>query len=145
MDCSRSYVGVEHSLEFFNIVFFAVLLSTLLQGTTFEPLAAALGATSTEPALGPDPAPPRPALSTAIVATSGPWTGSGDPAYPREVGGVAVVEQLRTRVDRAGALVTLADGRYAFTGEIFGIGSASALQTLARRRLAHASSSAERA
>ena len=31
--------GVPHSREFFNIVFFAVLLSTLLQGATFEPLA----------------------------------------------------------------------------------------------------------
>jgi potassium/hydrogen antiporter len=138
--------GVPHSLEFFNIVFFAVLLSTLLQGATFEAVARALGATSTEPALAPDPAPPRPALSTALVATSGPWIESeGDAAFPREVAGVTVVEQLRTRVDRAGALVTLADGRYAFTGPVFGIGSASALQAQARRRLAHASSELERA
>ena len=35
--------GVPHSHEFFNIVFFAVLLSTLLQGSTFEPLAQRLG------------------------------------------------------------------------------------------------------
>jgi potassium/hydrogen antiporter len=138
--------GVPHSLEFFNIVFFAVLLSTLLQGATFEAVARALGATSTEPALAPDPAPPRPALSTALVATSGPWIESeGDAAFPREVAGVTVAEQLRTRVDRAGALVTLADGRYAFTGPVFGIGSASALQAQARRRLAHASSELERA
>jgi potassium/hydrogen antiporter len=40
---------VPHSLEFFNIVFFAVVLSTLLQGTTFEPLARRLGATEPEP------------------------------------------------------------------------------------------------
>ena len=45
--------GVPHSLEFFNIVFFAVLLSTLLQGSTFEPLANRLGVTTTEPALPP--------------------------------------------------------------------------------------------
>jgi cell volume regulation protein A len=43
--------GVPHSLEFFNVVFFAVLVSTLLQGTTFEPLASALGVTTSEPAL----------------------------------------------------------------------------------------------
>ena len=43
--------GVPHSLEFFNIVFFAVVLSTLLQGTTFEPLAKRLGLTTSEPAL----------------------------------------------------------------------------------------------
>ena len=35
--------GVPGALEFFNIVFFAVLISTLLQGATFEPLAAAWG------------------------------------------------------------------------------------------------------
>ena len=35
--------GVSHSLEFFNIVFFAVVISTILQGTTFEPLARAVG------------------------------------------------------------------------------------------------------
>ena len=137
--------GVGHSVEFFNIVFFAVLLSTLLQGSTFEAVATRLGATSSEPALGPDPPPPRPARSTALIATSGPWPGDADPAYPREVGGLPVMEQLRTRIDRPGALVTLADGRYAFTGEVFAIGSASALQAQARRRMARASSRAERA
>ncbi|MDQ3676849.1 MAG: potassium/proton antiporter [Actinomycetota bacterium] len=45
--------GVHGSLTFFNIAFFAVLLSTLLQGTTFEPLARWLGATTEEPALRP--------------------------------------------------------------------------------------------
>jgi cell volume regulation protein A len=37
--------GVPRSLEFFNIAFFAVLLSTLIQGTTVEPLARRLGLT----------------------------------------------------------------------------------------------------
>jgi cell volume regulation protein A len=46
--------GVPHSLEFFNIVFFAVVVSLLLQGPTFEPLARRLGLTSAEPAL-PEP------------------------------------------------------------------------------------------
>jgi cell volume regulation protein A len=40
--------GVPHSGEFFNIVFFAVLLSTLLQGTTIEPVARWLGVTSSD-------------------------------------------------------------------------------------------------
>ena len=38
--------GVTHSLEFFNIVFFAVVISTIVQGTTFEPLAQSLGTTT---------------------------------------------------------------------------------------------------
>ena len=42
---------VPQSLEFFNIVFFAVVISTLVQGVTFEPFAAALGETTSEPAL----------------------------------------------------------------------------------------------
>ena len=46
--------GIEGSTEFFTIVFFAVILSTLLQGTTFEPLAKRLGVTTSEPAL-PEP------------------------------------------------------------------------------------------
>jgi cell volume regulation protein A len=43
--------GVAHSHEFFNIAFFAVLISTVLQGTTFEPLARVLGVTTDEAAL----------------------------------------------------------------------------------------------
>jgi cell volume regulation protein A len=43
--------GTPRSLEFFNVVFFAVVLSTLLQGSTFEPLARALGVTTNEAAL----------------------------------------------------------------------------------------------
>ena len=43
--------GVPNSVEFFNIVFFAVVVSTLLQGATFEALARWLGVTDTEAAL----------------------------------------------------------------------------------------------
>ncbi len=43
--------GVPHSLEFFNVVVFAVLVSTLLQGTTFEALAKVLGVTTSDPAV----------------------------------------------------------------------------------------------
>ena len=137
--------GVHHSHDFFNIVFFAVLLSTLVQGATFEPLASWLGVTTDDPALAEETQPPRPARSTAQVSTMRPWTASdGDPGYPSEVAGHAVVRQLRVRMDSAGALVELEDGRYAFTGPILALGSASALQASARRRLTHAKSPAER-
>jgi cell volume regulation protein A len=57
--------GVDHSLTFFNIAFFVVLLSTLLQGATFEPLARWLGATTTEPAL------PRPLVEVGSIRQLG--------------------------------------------------------------------------
>ncbi|MEA2427656.1 MAG: potassium/hydrogen antiporter [Thermoleophilaceae bacterium] len=57
--------GVPHSREFFNIVFFAVLLSTLLQGSTFEPLARRLGLTTNEPAL------PRPLAEAGTIRRLG--------------------------------------------------------------------------
>jgi cell volume regulation protein A len=47
--------GVSESLDLFNIVFFAILFSTLLQGTTFEPFARRLGATSDEPSIPQTP------------------------------------------------------------------------------------------
>src|SRR5512133_375761 len=135
--------GVPHSLEFFNIVFFAVLLSTLVQGATFEPLARRLGVTSDSPALAaPSPA-RRPARSTALIFTTRPWApADGDPAYPRRIAGRKVLRQLRTRLDQPGALVELDDGRYAFTGPVLAIGSASALRAAARRRLERATSDA---
>jgi potassium/hydrogen antiporter len=40
----------------------------------------------------------------------------GDPAAPEEVDGIAVRARLRTRRDEPGALVALADGRFAVTG-----------------------------
>jgi cell volume regulation protein A len=43
--------GIPGSTDFFNIVFFAVLLTTLLQGTTFEEVASTLGLTARKPAL----------------------------------------------------------------------------------------------
>lgn len=45
--------GVPGAGDIFNIVFFAVLLSTILQGTTFEWFAERLGLTTTEPAVPP--------------------------------------------------------------------------------------------
>jgi cell volume regulation protein A len=43
--------GISGSTRFFNEVFFVVLVSTALQGTTLEPLARRLGVTTTEPPL----------------------------------------------------------------------------------------------
>ena len=123
--------SVSEGFEFFNIVFFAVLVSTLLQGSTFEPLARRLQLTG-DP--GTEAAPPQLAgrlRSTAQISTSRPWhSPDGDPSYPREIEGVPVEDQLLTRVDRAGALVSLADGRYAFTGPIVAVGSTAALQVI---------------
>jgi cell volume regulation protein A len=56
---------VPGSKTFFNIVFFAVVISTLLQGTSFEPLAKRLGVTTTEPAL------PRPMAETGTIRRLG--------------------------------------------------------------------------
>ena len=56
---------VSGAENLFNIVFFAVVLSTLLQGVTFEPLAERLGVTSTEPAL------PRPIVEIGTIRRLG--------------------------------------------------------------------------
>jgi potassium/hydrogen antiporter len=51
--------------DFFNIVFFTVVISTLLQGSTVEWLARRLGVTTSEPAL------PRPLVETGTVRRLG--------------------------------------------------------------------------
>jgi cell volume regulation protein A len=56
---------VPHSLEFFNIVFFAVVFSTILQGTTMELLAGRLGLTGADPAL------PRPLAEAGTIRRLG--------------------------------------------------------------------------
>jgi potassium/hydrogen antiporter len=230
--------GVEHSREFFNIVFFAVVISTLLQGSTVEWLARKLGVTTTEPALprplvetgtvrrlgaeiveypvseddaivgqlvrelglprdallsvivrgeeallprgstrieaadrlhvmvreevaedmddllerwrsGPVGLPPvrRPHLrSGSSVFTTRPWTeGDGDAGFPKDVEGVPVAEQVRTRRDTPGALVMLVDGRFAVTGPRLALGGPLQLQRYARRRLAVEEEAAARA
>jgi cell volume regulation protein A len=43
--------GIDGALSFFNIAFFAVIVSTLLQGSTFTLIAGRLGALTSEPAL----------------------------------------------------------------------------------------------
>ena len=56
---------VDGALDIFNIVFFAVLLSTLLQGSTFEALANRLGVTTQEAAL------PSPLIEPATIRRLG--------------------------------------------------------------------------
>jgi cell volume regulation protein A len=224
--------------DFFNIVFFAVVISTLLQGTSVEWLARRLGVTTSEPALprplvetgtvrrlgaeiveypvGPDDAIvgqlvrelglPRDALLSVIVRGDeallprgstrieaadrlhvmvreevardmpellerwrlGPvevpqhthvrlragtavfstrsWTAEdGDAGFPKQVDGVAVVQQLRTRRDKPGALVALDDGRFAVTGPLLASGGPLQLQRYARRRLSREHEAAARA
>jgi cell volume regulation protein A len=90
---------------------------------------------------------PRPrVLSRPAVTSVRPWQESdGNPSRPERVAGQDVVDQLRTRRDEPGALVALADGRFAVTGRLLAVGPAGELQGVARRRLARASTSAERA
>lgn len=202
--------GVDNADSFFNIVFFVVLTSTLIQGATFDPLARRLGLTTDEPALsrplhevgtirglgaevlefpvrGGDAVVghvvnqlqlPRDALVSIVVrggeallprgsteieaedrlhilvrqparahveALFGRWRAGplteaepalpsfagrspifsvkpwraehGDPAAPVEIEGAAVLRRLRTRRDEPGALLLLADGRFAVTGD----------------------------
>jgi cell volume regulation protein A len=230
--------GIDDSLKFFNIAFFAVLVSTLLQGSTFDPFARWMGATTTEPALprplvevgsirqlgadvvevpisegdaaigvrvrdlglprdalvnvlvrgdealpprgstrleagdrlhivarqsavgaledarqrwrngpvGPAPRPARMPSTSAPIFTTRPWTeADGDPDAPELVLGLDVIERLNTRWDVPGALVVLADGRYAVTGPHVLVGSREQVQWHARRRLRTCKSDAERA
>ena len=230
--------GVEAGHTIFNAAFFVVGLSTILQGTTIEPVARLLGVTSDEAALpaplvepatlarlgaeavqfpvrptdavvghpvrelglpreallnvivrgeraipprgstvvepgdqlhvlvrqevavdfralldrwrrGPIGTPERPAprpRSRPSVTTIRSWQpADGDPSRPRAVAGIEVVEQLRTRRDEAGALVSLADGRFAVTGALLAVGPAGELQAFARRRLGRAATAGERA
>lgn len=229
--------GVEGSTDMFNIVFFAVVVSTVLQGATFEPFARWLGVTTNERALPaplmetsavrrlgaevvqfevrPDDAivglrvrdlqmprdallnlvvqndtalPPRGStvvtsgdelhilvrqeafedfqkllrkwrqgpmdrpqarpigIRQATIFSTGPWRESdGDPAHPDTVGGKAVIEQIRTRRDEAGAVVVLDDGTFAYTGRFTAVGSPTDLQRAANRRLGLAKTDAERA
>src|SRR4051812_3247665 len=229
---------IDNGRLIFNIAFFVVLLSTVLQGTTIEPAARLLGVTSNEAALpeplvepvllnrlgaevvqfpvrsgdavvghpvrelglpreallnvivrgdraipprgstiveagdqlhmivrqevavefqdvmrmwrtGPLEAHKRPRpriLSRPAVTSVRPWQESdGNPSRPTQVAGQPVVDQLRTRRDEPGALVALADGRFAVTGRLLALGPAGELQAVARRRLARAETAADRA
>jgi potassium/hydrogen antiporter len=219
---------VSESLDFFNIVFFAVVVSTVLQGTTFEPVARRLGVTADEPALppplieagtvrrlgaevleysiesgdaivgarvrdlglpreavvnvivrgdeaipprgstrlqagdrlhvlirreaaqevprllkqwaagpiGPPPRPPRRVRAHPATLSVRPWpTDGGDRSRPRRIAGEDVVDLLRIRPDHPGALLVLADGRYAITSPFLAVGGREDLMAWARRRV----------
>jgi cell volume regulation protein A len=96
--------------------------------------------------VGPPERPRRRPRSRPSVTSIRPWQeADGDPQRPREIAGVEVVEQLRTRRDEPGALVALEDGRFGISGPLVAIGPAGELQAFARRRLARAEGAAERA
>ena len=231
--------GIENAASFFNIVFFVVLASTLIQGATFDPLARALGVTTSEPALsrpihevgtirrlgaevlefpvGEGDAIvgrlvnelmlPRDALVSVIVRTDEallprgsteiaagdrlhilvresargqveslfdrwragpievpdeplpplrgrspiftvkPWrTDQGDPAAPERVEDVPVLRIVRTRREQRGALMMLADGRMAVTGEnVVAIGGPAQLLRYCRERIGRSRSEQARA
>jgi cell volume regulation protein A len=127
--------GVDGSARFFDVVFVVVVLSTLVQGMTIEPLARVLRLLENQ-----DDGYGVPVLEQL------PWgMHHGDPAHPVMLGGLRVVEHLRSRIDAAGALVALADGRHAITGPTVTVGSADALARYAAQRLVRAQDDGERA
>jgi hypothetical protein len=70
------------------------------------------------------------------VFTMGPWRAEhGDARHPRELAGAAVEEVICTREEEPAALVMLADGRYALTGERLVVGSARQLKLYVGRQL----------
>lgn len=231
--------GVAGSNEIFNIIFFVVVTSTLIQGASFEPLARWLGLTTSEPALprplvesgtirrlggevfayrvelddaivgrpvrdlglpreaivnvivragealpprgsteiesgdelhilirasvrkqveelmdrwhvGPLDEPPRPRLQprgSPQIFSVRRWTDEdGDPSRPDRVAGIEVAQRLRTRRDSPGALMLLADGRYAVTGDnLIAVGGRSQLAAWASRRFSAAEGGGARA
>ncbi|MQA76252.1 MAG: potassium/proton antiporter [Solirubrobacterales bacterium] len=87
--------------------------------------------------LGRPPLPKLPARGAPQVFSVRPWLDEdGDPSHPQVLERVAVVAELRARRDGAGALVLLADGRYAVTSsELLAVGGRRALAEWAARRI----------
>ncbi|HEX4733064.1 MAG TPA: potassium/proton antiporter [Thermoleophilaceae bacterium] len=89
--------GISGSTRFFNDVFFVVVISTALQGTTLEPLARRLGLTTSEPPL------PRPLADYGTRRSLGaelieyPVSG-GDSIVGRRVGDLGLPEQAALSV-----------------------------------------------
>jgi potassium/hydrogen antiporter len=86
--------------------------------------------------LGEPPVSALPLRSTPQVFTSRPLRADdGDPGRPERIDGVAVAARLRSRRDAGGALVALADGRYAVAGAgVLAVGSRRQLASWCARR-----------
>lgn len=69
------------------------------------------------PIAAPVPRRPRPRAHTPILTVRRWQPRDGDPNRPRHIAGVEVTRILRVRQDRPGALVQLADGRFAVTAD----------------------------
>ena len=85
--------------------------------------------------IGAPPPPPLPRRAASQVFSVRPGGDIEDPSSPTSVDGIAVVSVLRSRRDRPGALVALADGRFAMTGEeVVAVGGRRALALWCERR-----------
>ena len=82
-----------------------------------------------------------------LIFSVRPWrTEMGDPAHPEHIDGVEVRKALRTRREQAGALLLLADGRLAATGDgVVAVGGARQLFRYCRERIERADSAQARA
>jgi cell volume regulation protein A len=119
--------GVPKSERFFDVVFFVVVISTLVQGMSFERVARSLGV------IGADRRRRRRAPRPAPMARA--WSvHDGDPDNPVRVDDAAVVEHVLLRPDAPGALVMLEDGRLAITGATVAVGAARRLRGYAEAR-----------
>jgi cell volume regulation protein A len=126
---------VPGSKQFFDIVFFAVLVSTVIQGATIEPLARRLGAITSHPDAPPRRIRPQ-VHGFAPIFTVRTWRAEdGDPASPGAIDGRRVVRIERVRLDQRGALCVLEDGTFAVTGPLVARGGRRLLSDWVRRRL----------
>ena len=96
----------------------------------------ALTETWSDGPVGKPPAPKLPRRGASQVFSVRPARPDEDPLALERVNDVAVIAVMRTRNDRPGAMVALADGRYAVTGEIVAIGGRRALADWCERRAA---------
>ncbi|MGH2953720.1 MAG: potassium/proton antiporter [Solirubrobacterales bacterium] len=87
--------------------------------------------------LGEPEVPVLPPRGAPQVFSVRPWRpADGDPGRPRHVGGIDVASVLRQRRDGNGALVALADGRYAVTGpDVIAFGARRQLADWCARRI----------